>query len=78
MSAELLSPEIREAIRVEVARAVAQHRREEYVTVKEAASIARCNPQTILRLAHAGKLREVGEGRLLRILRSSIDAYFAA
>ena len=69
-----LSQEVREAIAAEVARQLPP-RHEEYLTAKQAAALMQCNPQTALRLAHAGKIKAVGSGRLLRIVRSSIDQY---
>lgn len=72
-----LSPEVRELITAEVARAVERvPQREEYLTAKEAAVVLRCHPETILRLVRASKLKSVGSGKLLRVLRSSIDDYF--
>jgi excisionase family DNA binding protein len=69
-----LSPEIREAIAAEVARQLPP-RHEEYLTAKEAALVLRCHAETVLRMARDGKITSVGSGKLLRIVRSSIDAY---
>jgi len=72
-----LSPEVRNLIANEVARAVAAlPRREEYLTAKEAALVLRCHPETVLRMVRDDKIKGVGAGKLLRILRSSIDDYF--
>jgi excisionase family DNA binding protein len=76
-----LSPEIHEAIAAEVARVVAHRlppQREEYHTIKETAALMRVHPDTVSHLIRDGKLAKTGEGRLTRIPRSSIDAYFTA
>jgi len=74
-----LSPELRQLIADEVRRtlATAMPQREEYYTIKETAALMRVHPDTVSHLIRDNKLTKTGEGRLARIPRSIIDAYFA-
>ena len=76
-----LSPEIQSAIDTAVALAVAQRlpaARETYLRVKEAAAQLDVHSDTVLRFVHAGTLRAVGSGKLLRIPQSAIAEYLEA
>jgi excisionase family DNA binding protein len=74
----VLSPEIQSAIDASVARAIAQRlptSRETYLKIKEAGEQLRVHGDTVLRFVHAGSLRAVGTGKLLRIPQSAIAEY---
>jgi excisionase family DNA binding protein len=77
VKAAIKSPEMRELIAQEISRALGPWQQEKYLTAKDAADLMRCNPQTVLRLVHAGRLKSAGEGRLLRILQSSLKHFMA-
>lgn len=73
-----LPPEIRAAIDLAVARAIAKRLpapRESYLRVKEAAARLDIHPDTVLRHIHAGRIRAVGEGKLLRVPESAVDEF---
>jgi excisionase family DNA binding protein len=75
-----LSPEIENLIEQSVARAVARRLpspRETYLTVKDVSTAMHVHADTVLRMIHAGTLRSVGAGKLLRIPQSALDEYFS-
>ena len=74
-----LSPEIQaicKQLTAEVDRVIAANRREEYLKLSRAGEIMGCHADTVSKLIREGKLKSVGEGKLTRVPRSSIDAYF--
>jgi excisionase family DNA binding protein len=77
----MLSPEIQSAIDASVASAIARRlpaARETYLKIKEAAQQLSVHSDTVLRFVHAGTLRSVGSGKLLRIPQSAIAEYLEA
>jgi excisionase family DNA binding protein len=72
----MLTPEINAAIDAAVKRL--RPARETYLRIREAAVEINCHHGTILRLVHAGKLRSVGAGKLIRIPLSACTEYLEA
>jgi len=48
-----------------------------YLTVKEAAEVARCHPMTVYRAVSDNELRHTGAGRLIRIRPEWVDEWLA-